>query len=238
MSHAEQWTAWAAYYRFAHNLSLVPICAGDSKKPCVKWLEFQSRWPTIDDILSWPKENLAVVTGSISNLCIVDCESREDAEWFYRTKGQSPVIVKTTRGFHFYFRWPGQRVMNAQKVEGRYDVRGDSGFALLPPSANRSWVKPLIPTSELPVFNMAWRPETTPGRPPGLVSDAVAYIAKITATSGSGGSNDTYRAACILQESGLNQGEALLALQEWNRTNASPPWSDRELLHKINQAFA
>ena len=66
----------------------------------------------------------------------------------------------------------------------------------------------------------------------------MAYIAKIVAVAGQGGHNETWRAVQRLKDSELSEAEALLAMQEWNRTNAKPPWSDRELLHKIRGVYA
>jgi hypothetical protein len=242
MTHGELWTALACTYVGKYGLSVIPI--GQDKKPLVKWTDYQSRHPSVKELLAWQKENLAIVTGSISNLVIVDCESKEDAIWFAKYRSKSPSMVQTKRGYHFYFRHPGGRVQNAQKVKDeqgtpRYDVRGDGGYALAPPSVNRKWIKPLIMPSELPVFDMAWRPETRIYEASeGQIRDAVKYISKIQAIAGQDGHGNTYRAACVLADSGLSEGEALVALQEWNRTNADPPWSDRDLLHKVKSAFA
>lgn len=245
--HAEKWVAYATLYVSRFGLSVIPM--GSDKKPLIKWLDLQSRRPTVAELLGWPKENLAIVTGAISNLVVVDCESREDAEWFYKERGKSSAIVQSRRGFHLYFQHPGQRVANAQKVgknDGMthtYDVRGDGGYVLAPPSLHSAgaykWSIPLIETGKLPRFDPSWRPETV-----GLmksereIRDAQAYIGKIRAVSGSGGHGDTFRAACVLKDAGLSEGEALMALQEWNRTNADPPWGDRDLLHKVRSAFA
>lgn len=245
--HVEKWVAYATLYVSRFGLSVIPM--GSDKNPLIKWLDLQSRRPTVSELLTWPKENLAIVTGAISNLVVVDCESREDAEWFYKERGKSPVVVQSRRGFHFYFQHPGQRVANAQKVgknEGMahtYDVRGDGGCVLAPPSLHSAgeyrWSIPLIEPNKLPHFDPSWRQETV-----GLlksdreIRDAQAYISKIRAVQGSGGNSDTFRAACALKDAGLAESEALLALREWNRTNADPPWSDRDLLQKIRSAYA
>lgn len=240
-SHAERWLASAIVYVERYGLSVLPM--GRNKRPLMKWIDLQSRRLTARELLEFgPKENLAIITGSISNLVVVDCESAEDAQWFWRERGQSEVVVKTKRGYHMYFQHPGERVANAQKVDGRYDVRGDGGYVLAPPSVHSegayTWTKPLIPTDSLSVFQMAWRPPTVAQDSTQQISDGVAYISTIRAVAGQRGHDNTYRAACSLRDSGLSEGESLLALQQWNRTNADPPWSDNELLHKIRSAFA
>ena len=69
------------------------------------------------------------------------------------------------------------------------------------------------------------------------VRNAVAYIRRIHAVSGEGGHNATFRAACKLRESGLTRDQAIDCLADWNETNASPPWTAKELAHKVEDAF-
>jgi len=216
---------------------------GMDKKPLIKWKEYQDRKPTFEEIASWPEGcNLAIVTGAVSGIVVVDCESREDAEWFYRSRGKSPCVVQTKRGFHLYFRHPGQPVKNAQRVEDRYDVRGDGGYVLAPPSKHDegayTWKLPFMGHKLLPVFDMTWRPvHKTEDSVEREISDGMAYISTIRAVAGQRGHDDTWRAANALKDSGLRECEALLCLLEWNRTNAEPPWGDKEILHKIKSAY-
>ena len=56
------------------------------------------------------------------------------------------------------------------------------------------------------------------------------------AISGNFGHTHTYTAALTLVDGfGLDQGTALELLREWNQT-CSPPWSERDLIRKIQQA--
>lgn len=63
------------------------------------------------------------------------------------------------------------------------------------------------------------------------------YMAKVPgAVSGQGGHNTTFRAACILVLGfGLKKHEAFQILAEWNAT-CQPPWSERDLWHKVSDA--
>lgn len=66
---------------------------------------------------------------------------------------------------------------------------------------------------------------------------ARAYLAKLPpAVSGAGGHNSTFRAACHLVRFGLADGDAMTLLREWNGTHCSPPWTERELAHKLADA--
>ena len=65
---------------------------------------------------------------------------------------------------------------------------------------------------------------------------AAAYLEKLEpAIQGSNGSSPTYRAACELYRFGLTDSEAMSLLRQYN-DRCSPPWSDAELAHKLDDA--
>jgi hypothetical protein len=66
---------------------------------------------------------------------------------------------------------------------------------------------------------------------------ARAYLAKLpSAVSGAGGHDATFRAACCLVRFGLADGDAMTLLREWNVTHCRPPWTEKELIHKLKDA--
>ena len=70
-----------------------------------------------------------------------------------------------------------------------------------------------------------------------VIERARRYIAKCPAAiSGQGGHDATFHvAACLVHGFALGQPEALSLLTEWNG-GCLPPWSERELRHKIESA--
>jgi hypothetical protein len=87
--------------------------------------------------------------------------------------------------------------------------------------------------------------EDAPGKPPepersskpSVIERARRYIDRIPgAVSGEGGHNQTFKVACVLIH-GFNMGrvEAFVLLSEWNK-RCQPPWSEKELRHKIESA--
>lgn len=70
-----------------------------------------------------------------------------------------------------------------------------------------------------------------------VVDRARKYLTRVPpAVSGQGGHNATFYAACVLVLGfGLDRSDALSLLHEWNAW-CNPPWSDRELEHKIDSA--
>jgi len=232
---------YALTYVQQYGLSVVPVVG---KQATVKWKEFQTRRPTLDELHGWQWQGLAIITGEVSKLVVVDCESLEDARWFYTSCGKSPSLVRTRRGVHLYFQYPGWRVKNAVHVRDKYDIRGDGGLVIAPPSPNRQWIDgyTLRHQDELPQFRAEWLPDKSGHAAQRAANDKTivapeAYIGCIRAVGGQGGHDQTFKAVSYLRDAGLSRTEAAMILARWNLTNAEPPWSDGELAHKLDDVF-
>lgn len=122
--------------------SIIPV--GQDKKPLISWLEFQERRASKEEIKAWfrkfPKANIGVVTGPVSNLLVFDIDAKHG-----RTSGefQFPVTVCSNTGGggeHIFLRYPNFEVHNSAGVlfgEG-IDIRGKGGYIVLPPSFHLS----------------------------------------------------------------------------------------------------
>ena len=114
----------------------------------------------------------------------------------------------------------------------------------MPPSVHADgsdrWVQgfEFTEAAVLPRFNPAWRPvSTSTYHSSRHILDGAAYISTIRAEEGKGGDAATFKAALALKDAGLDETTALAVLSDWNRTNAKPPWSHGELLHKVKCAY-
>lgn len=238
----------------ARGWSILPL---QGKLPAVlSWKEFQARCPTTHEVTSWfspsviQPTGVAVVTGRLSNLVIVDCDTPADAEYWAVNFLETPLAAQTGRGgVHYYYAMPPDREVRnrAGVLRRRIDIRGEGGYAVAPPSLHPSgpryaWHR-FTDNLDLPYFEPTWieTPNPAPLNHPlptsQQVRNAVAYIGRIFARSGEGGHNATFRAACKLRDAGLTPDEALSVLANWNETNASPPWSAQELQHKVESAY-
>lgn len=243
----------ALEYR-GYGWSVIPL---SGKRPAVtSWKEYQQEMASGNEVESWwyrarhVPSGVGIVTGRVSRLVVVDCDTTEDVAYWKRYHPESPLVVVTGRGGrHFYYQYPdGLDVRSSQGVLGRrIDIRGEGGYATAPPSLHENgrwyeWEACDI-TKALPVFEPGWvRCESEESRMHDIpesqaVRNAVAYIRRITAVSGKRGHNSTFRAACKLRDAGLTEREAFAVLLDWNETNAMPPWTPRELSHKVASAF-
>lgn len=114
------------------GISVIPV--GNDKKPLLaSWKEYQTRIATDEELVAWfsGKANIAIVTGKISNLSVVDVDPRHGGT----TAGLPPTLVAKTQsgGWHFYYRYlPG--LPNRAGVRPGVDIRSDGGFVVCPPS--------------------------------------------------------------------------------------------------------
>ena len=89
---------------------------------------------------------------------------------------------------------------------------------------------------------VATNSQTLPQGPPTVATNvdtrAIAYLAAMPpAVSGSGGHSQTYAAATALVHGfGIDADRALAILAAEYNPRCDPPWSEKELRHKINQA--
>ena len=166
-------------------------------------------------------------------------------------------------GLHIWWRLPaGVAHGNARgQLDRRYfDVRGAGGYVIAPPSIHPetgisyAWDKDHggadAPIAEIPAWLLglmqAKRGAERAPRPtvPSdedralLLRRASAYLATMPeAISGQGGHDACYAAACALVRGfGLDDGETFALLASEFNPKCKPPWSDKELRHKIKSA--
>jgi len=219
---------------------------GDGKVPALPWREYQSRLPTADELATWFRtpQNIAVVTGAVSGVVVVDADAMDAVRWAVRRLPYTPWQTKTPRGFHLWYRHPGVRVGNRARIATEagklsMDVRGDGGYVIAPGSLHASgavyewagdWSQP---QSEVPIFWPGWleRPPAAPSRSeraantktPGTVSSidtvtrARAYLAAIPKPEiGNGSDEATFYAACrLVRRFELAAADAEALLWEW-----------------------
>ena len=151
---------------------------GDGKVPAIAWSEYQERRPTASEIDAWfgaAPMNLAVITGQVSGVVVVDADEPEALRWLVRRLPWTPWQTQTARGFHLWYRHPGVRVPNRARVDTgagtlKIDVRGDGGYVIAPGSVHASGAAYLQagdwsePRARVPVFWPGWL--ARPSRPP------------------------------------------------------------------------
>jgi TPP-dependent trihydroxycyclohexane-1,2-dione (THcHDO) dehydratase len=124
------------------GFSVMP-CRG--KNPLLSWKKYQKEKPLKESVLEWDKtnHNIAIITGKVSNLVIVDIDGEYPKDL---PKMPKTWAVKTAKGYHYYFEYPdfeiGNRtnIFNAKEGETKIDIRGEGGYVIAPPSKHETGV--------------------------------------------------------------------------------------------------
>lgn len=164
--------------------------------------------------------------------------------WFLENQPTWGEISLSGNGAHLFYRgeFDGKRIIS---IDGaKIEIFGTRGFIAItgeriPGSAavlsdyNPSTLEPYLKkTNSNTIPSYAQKNEANR-----TLARARAYLMAIPgAVAGSGGHNATYHAAMEMVEGfALDAADALTLLSEWNQT-CIPPWSERELAHKIASA--
>ena len=222
----------------ARGWRLLP-CAERGKIPLL------TDWPRrascdVGTICMWAKKhagcNWGVACGPDSGVWVLDVDG-EPGDASLRSlveqhgdEWTGTLAVTTARGRHLYFSHPGAGNAirtNAGKLGVGLDVRGDGGYALVPPSTHPSgaryeWTSPL--NGLAPISAPAWLLElVTSGERQVVRAADVGIIPE-------GHRNDTLtRVGGYLRRKGETAPEITRALLEQNRRRCRPPLSESEV---------
>ena len=234
---------------------------GDGKVPAIPWREYQTRLATEDEIREWFSRepmNIAIVTGKVSGIVVVDADSPEAVRFATRRLPWTPWQTQSAKGFHFAYGYPDVPVRNKARIateDGKLalDLRADGGYVIAPGSIHFTGVEYIEggdwsqPKSDLPMFWVGWlaqRKRTAPAspthshtRPVGLrVERARRYLAKIPLPEiGCGSDQDTLYAACrLVRGFMLSAPEAEDLLWEW--AGGREGWTRDWIAEKVRNA--
>ena len=200
----------------------------DTKAPLVKWSEYQQRLPTEKEIREWidkwPMANIAIVTGKISHLVVVDFDSAEAVRWAKNKGYLNTAIVRTARGVHAYYSYPMEGyVKNSVDGDKKIDIRADGGYVIAPPSEHLTGMQYTWETVDVPITPL---PEI-------FVSQArnkkVIDLKPLYKGVGKGSRNDTLARLCgSWVNDGLDYEDCMEMAEVWNQKN-DPPLPAKEV---------
>lgn len=137
--------------------SIIPV--GGDKRPLLRrWATYQSRLPTESEVREWytrwPNGGVAVVTGKVSGLVVLDVDPRHggneslqgllDAGEITHADLEGPRVHTQDGGMHYYFAYPeGTAVKTKPKFRSGLDLKSDGGYVVAPPTmvpeTGRGW---------------------------------------------------------------------------------------------------
>jgi hypothetical protein len=224
-----------------------------TKKPSIpSWREYQRRCPTIEEAENWFKQPLlkinaiALVTGRISGLWVLDGDSPEALDWMRNYALETPIKARTLNGEHWYYKTPEEGYIkndtNVLKNDPpNIDTRGEGGLIIVPPSDRHpkrniryEWIGLLKPSPDDWASVPVWE------GPEGVLS--ANYQQKIASESSVPEDRDGdslfskgERNSTLTSRVGVWIGQRYKktivteAANVWNKIHCSPPLEDKEV---------
>jgi len=225
---------------------------GNDKKPLIPWAIYQKRKATQDEIKKWFEQfdnpNIGIVTGAISNLLVVDCDSQEAIDQIEDTLPENfevPISSTPRGGRHYYFSHV-DGFPNKANILKSMDIRTSGGFIIAPPSVNGngkaySWINNNglaeipAPALHISLLNLLKNAK---------IKDIHTYNNKIIAKDmpertlfqEPGRDDDLFHVAYQLTKAKTPQHEIRQVLEILGR-NCNPPFPEKELYIKIESAI-
>ncbi len=247
-SRTEDTCLRAALAYLARGWSVVPA-AERGKRPIVRWQTFEERHPTEPQVRRWfdrwPAANVAVVTGAISGIVVLDVDPRHGGEesltrLALRNAGLPETVEAATGGGgrHIYFKHPGFEVRNRAGLLPGLDLRGDGGVIIVPPSIHPSgkpyrWRKGFAP-DEIALASLPdWL--LLPRFGGSSQSHSLSYWRKLVREGVSEGRRNATVASFTghLLWHGVDPDVALELMLAWNRVRCRPPLEDEEVIRTV-----
>ena len=127
-----------AYQKMGY--SVVPVTPGEKAPPLVNWQRYQDAPADATQVREWwtqtPTANIAIVTGRISGITVIDFDGDKGRDSFRGSlEGSLPKtrVHKTPRGAHLVFQYHEDLKQTAAVLPG-VDIRNDGGYIIAPPS--------------------------------------------------------------------------------------------------------
>lgn len=123
----------------------IPAIPSDpkTKAPLVKWSEYQTRLPTIEEtkemFRQFPRSMISVVTGRISSIVVIDADSQEAVEKIEEhipDSFETVIDVSPRGGKHYWFLMNGIEYKSKTSIFEKCDIKANGGVLCVPPSRN------------------------------------------------------------------------------------------------------
>ncbi len=222
------------------GFSVIPV--QESKKPYIAWEKYQTERANPELIKEWWQKyttaNVAIVTGKVSKLGVVDCDSpegREALEELLPDNLITPIATTPGGGWHYYFDHRNG-LGNAARFLQDTDFRGQGGYIISPPSSGYAWMPGLniektipaeLPTSIDKYLSLYREGVDIPGTPQSNKS--------ISFEQGQRDETLFHLANCLVK-GGMADDNTLKCLNFF-ASHCNPPYPKKEIPAKIESAI-
>ena len=218
----------AARMYASHGVSIIPVDAGESKKPLIKWLSYQRQAANQATVDRWftkefPTAGIGIIAGKLNGILAADFDSTGDADFFFDRfpYTKDSLRVRTPRGFHIYFQHRDGLKNHIGLFDRHIDIRTVGGYVRAPTSPgymflNEGRILPPPPELIAALTSEDRTIKTKAARDGDLILEGIR--------------NDSlFRVGCGLQGAGYRDFEIAAALEELNAGRVTPPLARDEV---------
>jgi len=208
-------------------------CDKPGKHSIINWKPYQKQKASEVEINQWwkrwPWANVAIVTGSISGVVVLDLDGAEGVESVSGKELPHTVTAETGGGgWHYFFKHPGDKVIgNRTDLLPKVDVRGDGGYVVVDPSVHISgkqytWFCEPGETelAEIPAWLVEELEKKKESEPAPPVAEKIIKGARNSTLASLAGS---------MRRRGMNTEAIYAALSVENQNKCHPPLDDDEV---------
>lgn len=212
------------HMKIPNTMSTIPLLG---KLPIAgfEWKQFQSRFPTAEEVSSWETEARGIVTGKLSKVLVVDDDGGLDLKKYPMPR----TLTQNTPsgGKHYFFKWSDaldlkvtqqQDIFKTGEKHKNVDTRGEGGYVCfygfneipgtIPIANPPKWLLDLLPNKEAVSSGSSTALTTTPW--------LVKQLEEIEPGAGSRGRTPTFiRVIGQLKNRGLDKEEIVGILMPW-----------------------
>jgi len=218
-------------YKTTFQWSLIPLKA-KMKEPRIQWKQYTAEPASDRQLGKWwtqyPDSNVAVITGKISNLIVIDIDEESAFDLLKEQgidlKGITTAVSETHRGYQYFFNY--HSAIKQRNFDGG-EVRTDGHYVVIPPSIHPEETRYSWEHSPFDV-GIADIPESL------IKFTRANKTAKSSLTNklvipGGQRNNTLTRLAGSMRRPGMTEDEIVEALMIVNNNRYKPPLPEKEV---------
>lgn len=222
-----------------HKMGWDVVPVRNDKKPLIKWKDYQQRQSTVEEITEWfslwRDANIAILTGLISGIVVVDIDNPEGLERLSAKINQEDLNTLKSRtgrgGIHLFYKTL-KKLPNAVGILLGVDFRAEGGYVVVPPSIHANG-KTYEWFNKTKILDLPKEIEDLLSpRKSGITEESWETIIDKGERN-----NELTRRAGKLIRSRLPKAEIIRILSDWNQRFCRPPLPEGDIVVIINSIF-
>lgn len=239
------------------GFSIIPIRPPDSdndgKRPAIaEWMPYMKQAPKPELVDYWFKNPLsvAVITGTVSNLTVVDIDDMDSYNQLMLILQKWPTMtVSTGKGMHLYYRptkeTVGQKTVTFNLNGNLHHMKQEGSYVVAPPSRHKSGRMYTLANYDAPLevsmndLMIAIKESGAVFASQAQSTKPIAWASELTQPLNEGGRNNAAAQLCglFIRHFRNDPGFIMGMMHAWNNEYCKPPLTERELQYLVETEY-